>query len=468
VTEEPKWREQDEEHHEHTDDPEYEAFVERQLSRGQLLKRAGAGAAVLAGGSLLGAPGALARAGRGARDDEEARHLANIGAQVNKILKPKGPKGRGIKFDIGAVLALTGTGSFYGDTMSKGTNLAVKHIKAAGGPNFHIIYKDHKSGNPEAGATATRELGIAKVSAVLASYLADFGAMLPGLAQSKMLALDGGGGTGLAFQGKPFFWGTRAITPDDTFFGDYRYIKQKLPSAKRVAFVIWDAGAPFVNSEEANLKKVLPQFGLQHVGTEPVPIGANDYSNAIARVKALNPDIIQMAIWGTDPGYFMRGYVNSGIKAQVVGSEFTPDAAKIAGSAYDQYWFAFDYFDAKNPPNPFSKLFVQEYRKAYGSDPFFYAADFYENTFAFWDLIRRVLAKKGNIKSGPQLQAALVANPVFKSVYAGSKTTVGTYTLSRTTHSTSHRQMGLFQVKGGTAIPLALYDIGGKNFRVVA
>jgi branched-chain amino acid transport system substrate-binding protein len=466
VTEEHKWCEQDRE--EHADDPEYEAFVERKLSRGQLLKRAGAGAAVLAGGSLLGAPGALARTGRGAHEDEEARHLANVGAQINKILKPQGPKGAGINFDIGAVLALTGSGSFYGDTMSKGTNLAVKHIKAAGGPNFHITYKDHKSGNPEAGATATRELGIAKVSAVLASYLADFGAMLPGLAQYKMLALDGGGGTGLAFQGKPFFWGTRAITPDDTYPGDYRYIKQKLPNAKRVVFIIWDAGAAFVNSELPNLKKALAQQGLQLVGTEPVPIGANDYSNAIARIKALKPDIIQCAIWGTDPGYFMRGFVNSGINAQVIGSEFTPDAAKIAGSAYDKYWFAFDYFDAKNPPNPFSKLFVQEYRREYGSDPFFYASDFYENTFAFWDLIRRVLAKKGNIKSGPQLQSALMSKPVFKSVYSGNKNTVGTYTLSLKTHSTSHRQMGLFQVKNGTPSPLALYDIGGKNYHVVA
>jgi len=167
MTEEHRSREEDHEE-QHAGDPEYEAFVERRLSRGQLLKRAGAGAAVLAGGSLLGAPGAFARTGRGAHEDEEARHLANVGAQINKILKPQGPKGTGIKYDIGAVLALTGTGSFYGDTMSKGTNLAVKHIKAAGGPNLHIIYKDHKSGNPEAGATATRELGIAKVPAELA------------------------------------------------------------------------------------------------------------------------------------------------------------------------------------------------------------------------------------------------------------------------------------------------------------
>ncbi len=446
------------------DDPEYQAWVEKKLSRRQLLKRAGLGGAALAGGSLIGAPGAWGRI-QGAVPDSREAELADVGKRINQILKPHGPKGKGINFNIGAVLALTGTGSFYGDTMSKGTNLAVKHIKAAGGPNFRVTYKDHKSGNPEAGATATRELGIAKISAVLASYLADFGAMLPGLAQYKMLALDGGGGTGLAFQGKPYFWGTRALTPSDTYIGNYRYVKKHLPNAKRVVFLIWDAGAAFINTEKPVLQKRLTAAGLDLVGVEPVPIGATNYSNVIARLRSLKPDIIQCAIWGTDPGYFMRGYVNSGLNAQVIGSEFTPDAAKIAGSAYNKYWFGFDYFDAKNPPNPFSKLFVNEYRKEYGKDPFFYAADFYENTFSFWDLIRRVLAKKGNIKSGTDLQNALVANPTFKSVYSGDKKTVGTYTLNKKTHSTRRRQMGLFEVKNGTPRPLAFYNIGGTNYR---
>src|SRR4029453_12657816 len=42
--------------------------------------------------------------------------------------------GKGMSIDAGAVLALTGTGSFYGKTMSRGLDLAVKHIEAAGGP----------------------------------------------------------------------------------------------------------------------------------------------------------------------------------------------------------------------------------------------------------------------------------------------------------------------------------------------
>ena len=49
--------------------------------------------------------------------------------------------------DAGAVLALTGTGSYYGKTMSRGLDLAAKHIEAAGGPKINLIYLDHKSGD---------------------------------------------------------------------------------------------------------------------------------------------------------------------------------------------------------------------------------------------------------------------------------------------------------------------------------
>ena len=49
------------------------------------------------------------------------------------------------------MLALTGSGSFYGKTMSRGLDLAAKHIEAAGGPTFNYTYIDHKSGDAAAG-----------------------------------------------------------------------------------------------------------------------------------------------------------------------------------------------------------------------------------------------------------------------------------------------------------------------------
>ena len=109
-------------------------------------------------------------------------------ADVQKILDFIGPidpkfAGKGLKYDVGLVLAFTGPGAFFGRTMSAGAKLAVKHIEALGGPKFNLISKDHKSGDPQAGVQAIKELGFAKVPAKLASYIDDLGAMLPGTAQ---------------------------------------------------------------------------------------------------------------------------------------------------------------------------------------------------------------------------------------------------------------------------------------------
>jgi len=123
------------------------------------------------------------------------------------------------EIDLGAVLALTGPGSFYGKTMTRGIDLAVAQIDEVGGPHFNVIYKDHKSGDPAAGQQAITELGESGVPAKLASYVDDLGAMLAGTADYEVFTLDGGGGTSEFGKAQPFFWGTRAVTPNDPLPG---------------------------------------------------------------------------------------------------------------------------------------------------------------------------------------------------------------------------------------------------------
>ena len=397
-----------------------------------------------------------------------AGSASDIAKQINDLVGPGGKQaGQGLKFKMGAVLALSGSGSYYGDIMSKGINLAVKHIKAAGGPDIEVTYKDHKSGDAAAGAAAARELGIAKIPACLASYAADIGAMLPAIAQYKMLTLDGGGGTSAAFKGKPYFWGTRAVTPDDCFPGVFKYVSQKFPNVKRVSLIGWETGAELDKIVADDIQKAMAPYNLEFLGLETTAIGSTDFSTVLARVKDKNPDLIYLGEYGLDPGYLMKQYVTTGMNAIVIGSEYTPDAQKVAGDAYNKYNFAFDYFDVQNPPNPWSKLFVDEFRREYNQDPDFYAADYYENTFVIWELIRRVLAKGGNPNDGAQLEQALESDPSFKSVYGGDSNTVGTLALDPQSHSVSKRALGLFSVQNGKPTPLAFFDLNAQNFRIV-
>jgi len=144
-------------------------------------------------------------------------------------------------------------------------------------------------------------------------------------------------------------------------------------------------------------------------------------------------------------------------------------AQQIAGPAYDGLYFAFDYFDATRPSNPWAKFFVDEYTKNVSATvlPDYYTANGYEDSFTLWQCVMRVLKKGGNPKDADQLVAALESDPVFPSVYGGSPTEVGTIAFDLDTHSVKQRPMMVAQFKDGKVNQLAHFDIGGADFKIL-
>jgi ABC-type branched-subunit amino acid transport system substrate-binding protein len=433
-------------------------------SGGSATTAASGGSATTAAGAATTAAGAATTAAAAPSGGS-----GDVGADLAKLLKiDPATSGKGQTLDMGAVLALTGTGSFYGKTMSRGLDLAAKHIEAAGGPKYNYIYIDHKSGDPAAGKAAITELGSKNVPAKFASYTDDIGVMLDGTAQYKMFTLDGGGGTSVFGQGKPYFWGTRAITPNDPLPGLFKWTKETYPDAKTVGVIIWDLGAA---NNDATTKDVLAKIaasGYQHNGLyELTTIGNQDFSQVIPKIKAKEPDILLVSIWGQDPGSFANQAETAGLKAVRIGVEFTPDGLNASKGTYDKdgYTFAYDYFDSKNPTSPLAKLFVDDFKKEYGEEPDFYAANFYENGLVMWEVIRRVLKEGGNIKDGAALDKALQENLTVVSVYGGDAQTVGTFTLDPVSHSVKKRTMGVFEYKGGDVTAKAFFGIGGEDYK---
>ena len=291
----------------------------------------------------------------------------------------------------------------------------------------------------------------------------------PARKQFKIFTLDGGGGTSSFGQGLDYFWGTRAITPNDAIPGLLMYIKQKFPDIKTVGLTGWDLGEPSNGLIKTDVLKKISEAGFQFNNLyELWPVSSTDFAATLTKIKANEPDLLLFGGYGQDPGFFLDQSQTAGLKSKIVGFEFTPDGVNASKGAYDSVgWnFAYDYFDAGNPISPLAKLFVTEFKKEYGEDPDFYAANFYENTLVMWEVIRRVLAKGGDINDGTQLEAALKDNLTVPSVYGGDANTVGTYTLDPTTHSVVKRPMGVFEYKDKKVTPLAYYGIGGSDFQL--
>jgi len=372
------------------------------------------------------------------------------------------------EIDLGAVLALTGPGSFYGKTMTRGIDLAVAQIDEVGGPHFNVIYKDHKSGDPAAGQQAITELGESGVPAKLASYVDDLGAMLAGTADYEVFTLDGGGGTSEFGKAQPFFWGTRAVTPNDPLPGLFEYTKESNPEATTVGLVGWDVGDPSNGIIKEDVLAKIAAAGYEHNGLyELTPVGSQDYSQVLPKITANEPDILLAGLYGQDIGSFINQAQTAGIEAQIIGFEFTPDGINASkGTFEDGYTFAYDYFDSVNPTNPLGQHFVDTFEAEYGESPDFYAANYYEDTLGMWDLVRRVCAAGQEI-TGANLDAAMQENPTLISVYGGDDSGPGTKTMDLESHSVTQRTMGVFTYENGEVTPLAYFDLDGADYQSV-
>ncbi|MFT4037883.1 MAG: ABC transporter substrate-binding protein [Thermomicrobiales bacterium] len=367
---------------------------------------------------------------------------------LNTIFGPGGvDAGEGIDLQGGMNLAMTGQGAFFGDVMSKGALLAAEQIGAVGGPAITISINDHESGEVPPSVNGVRKLISQNgISFLQTSYGAPSEALIPILQQNKILTFNGGGASPKQLFAD-YLWMTRMVFAYDPTPGALTWLAENHPDAKRLATIgTLENG---VEALEQLVPKVWPEVsnGGEVVAKEIHDVGLTDFSQVIARVKSSNPDAIYTVSFGNDLGYLVKQFREAAVEVPIVGIEFTQDAQTIAGESYDTFVFATDYYDTKNP-NPWNVEFVKAHNEKYQKDPEYYGANYYEQVFVVWDLVRRVLAEGGDPKSGEALQNALIENPEFHSVYGGDADNVGVMTFDTESHTIS-KPMGVFAVKDG-------------------
>lgn len=411
-------------------------FSRLELTRRDLVRRGFYGAGLLMAPAILSP---YAQAGIRVRH----RETGNI---LNKIFGPGGKKaGQGVTIDAGMLLAVTGQGSFYGRVMSRGAKLAAKQIEAAGGPMFKITVGDHESGLvPAAVSTTRRMISQNRIKLLFTSYGAPSEAIVPLIEQNKLLSFNGGGASPGQLH-KDFLWMTRMLFGEDPTPGGLAWIAKHFPKAKRLAVIGTLENA--VEAQKKTAPRVWPKVsqGGKIVAAEIHNVGETNFSSVIARVKAAKADAILTESFGNDLGFMVKQFREAGVKAPIMGIDFTDQACKVAGRVFDTFLFANDFFD-KRSLNPWTQFFVKTHRQELGVDPEFFGSNYYEMPFIVWTLMRRVIKDGGDPTSTEDLQKALVKNPTFPSVYGGGKGQVGTMTFDPSDHTIS-KPMGVFGVK---------------------
>ncbi|MBI4610077.1 MAG: ABC transporter substrate-binding protein [Candidatus Rokubacteria bacterium] len=342
-------------------------------------------------------------------------------------------------YKLGAILAMTGPGAYYGRVMSRGALLAIEEINARGGIpgiKLELVIEDHKSGQPKEGVNAINKLvSIDKVPFILTSYSAPTLAAYPIAAEHKVLMLNGGGWSP-DLVGKAYLVNNRMVGS---------YLGQVITEhafrnrgARKLAMIYRNDPSGITVRDQ--VRPVWEKLGGSIVAMEVHELGATDYTAQLAKIKAARPDVVATWSYGKDLGFIIKQAKDIGITVPLVGIDWTPDGQAVAGGAMEGYEYASDYLDLDSKAE-WTARFIQDYRKKHGEPPDFYAANYYEGVYVLAELIREIKQKGRDPRSGVQLREALLAKRKFPSVYGGS--------ITFNDDGTSAKPVAIFEVKGG-------------------
>lgn len=342
------------------------------------------------------------------------------------------------EFKFGMILAMTGSGSWYGMTMERGTGIAIDEINKAGGVSgykFGYIVEDHKSGQSIAAQNAFRKLtSIEKVSAIFSSFSAPTLSIMKMAKQEKIIVFNGGA-SGPQLINIPFLYNTRMLGNEIAPF-TLKYLYNK--GYRTMATIYANQAAPISLNQTGT--EYWKKLGGTVVNEQMHETGATDFTSEASIIKAKNPDAIFCPSTGLDVGYVIKAIRKMGIKAPICGTEHSGDMEKVTGSASEGYLFSSEFFNV-NSDDPWTKRFVTTFKKRFGVNPDFYAANYYELTYILKDLVSRVVTKGGNPFDGSQLEKALWDNPMFKSIYGGY--------IKFNKNGTCEKPVVLFEIKNG-------------------
>lgn len=327
---------------------------------------------------------------------------------------------------IGALYAMTGGGSWYGEVMSAGAQLAVDEVNAEGGVEgytFRLSVEDHESGSADAAVAGARKLiDVNDADVMLSSFTAPTVAVQSLTNESGILLLNGGG-VGDDLIGKEGLYNTRMLGAQ-LMPGLVEWAADE-HDAQRFAVIHWNDAAGRAIKEAT--EETCAEAGCEVVASEPHEVDERNYSPMLARIAAADADVLVVGSWGNDVGHILEQARSQGVDLPIIGNEWTPDAQKVGGEAMDGYVAVLDTFDAENPVNEAAEQLVTAHEDEYGETPEFYGANYYELVRYVIPELIRLAVENGEDPADPgvllsTMEQAVASGHEFPSVYGDTMT----------------------------------------------
>jgi branched-chain amino acid transport system substrate-binding protein len=448
------------------------------VSRRALLKYSAGGFAAVGGSFLLAACSSSSKSGgssgTGAKSVSPTAGGALTAAEKQTLISMGGPAnkkfaGKGVTWNIGAAFPFSGPYQYYQTIEGDAIKLAAQHIAQLGGPQINLNFQNFGGStgvDTQKAVDAMLNFHDKGSGLSVSGIQAALGALIPGAEHYQILNIDAGAGVG-TFAGKDYYYAMRNNYPLNNVTVACEHIKTATPSARSVC-VVYNSGAafaPVLNGSVAAAKAA----GFTVTGTATQPIGSTDFSNAFTTIRSQKPDVILLVTNGNDCAYFLKQFPTSGLKQPVYTFSYSAPQQKLAGNGFENIYVVQEDFLPELPTNDWQKVFTKYYRKEFTdqavspSSPFNVSANYYNLGFVLWELSSRVLAQKGDINKGSQLQKALVDNPTFPSIFGGSGSTPGQIKFDLKSHGLASVPLAVMQIKSGAPKLLGVANAEGDS-----
>ena len=274
------------------------------------------------------------------------------------------------QIEIGVIAPLTGGGSYWGNQMREGLNMALEEINNKEGVNgrkIKLIYEDTQC-DPKIAATAAHKLiNVDGVKILIGE-----------VCSTATLAA-----APIAEQNKVIFFVPISSSSEITHAGDYVFRNREssaLSGELLAEFVYEELGIRemsilYINSDTGisygdAFKERLEQIGGKILTDESYEKGEKAFRTSLLKIKQAQPDALYMPGFYEDIGLIIKQASELGIKTQFLStSAFQADEMfDIAGNAVEGTIYTYPYFDSQSP-DPRIKEFVDKYKERHGEEP---------------------------------------------------------------------------------------------------
>lgn len=302
---------------------------------------------------------------------------------------------------IGGLFPFSGTNAVYGDVLSSGAKLAVKHINADKmlSGELSIAYEDTQA-LPQPAVVAMQKLtNVLDVPFTLTSFTGVSKAIAPIGGRNEVVMVNGGGvGPDLAALGE-YFWNVIPLANLEVR-ASVPYLVEEMGKEKFALIYVDD---PLGDSILQEIESVLEEVGGELVSEMSVSPSAQAFSGLAAKVRSSGADAVYIASYGAQQLQIAKQLRDNGVDVQILSYSAygVPDALALPeneGAIFTAQSVALDAAD------PVTKRFVEDYKAEFGKDPTPYNVNYYNATMLF-AILAQALESEGKQITGPNLLA---------------------------------------------------------------